>query len=170
MNSVGKDLRHKLPRLAANTALALVFGAAGALSLAALPRVTEGIRFYSWLVLMLVAGAFLIRALFDVLAIADKTVELFLQRLGMPQRFTKRRLAKDTILIIATILVTAAIAPFLETLGAAGTTLQSVTTAVALGVILLFVYDIAHTFYRIFQEKTKAGTQLPIREPVEERQ
>jgi putative exporter of polyketide antibiotics len=156
MNSVGEEFRHKLPRLAANVALALAFGAAGALFLVIPTGATESVGFYSWLVLTLVGGAFLIRALVDVLTIGDKSVELVLVHLGIRQRRSKRRMAKDAVGIIATMLATAAIAPLFETLGPAGTTLHTIATAVALGVILLFVYDIARTFYEILKEKTAA--------------
>jgi len=156
MNSVGKEFKHKLPRLAANITLALAFGAISTLSSVILTSVTESFSFYSWLVLTLVGGAFLVRALFDVLTIGDKTIGLFLKRLGIQQRLSKRRVAKDLICIIATILATAGIFPFFKTLGTVGNVLQSVTTIIAVGTIILFVYDIAHTFYQIFQEKASA--------------
>lgn len=168
MNSVGKDFKHRLPKLAANIALALAFGAIGALSSVILSSVTEGFGFYSWLVLTLVGGVFLVRALFDVLTIGDKTVGLFMARLGIQQRLSKRRMAKDLICIIATILATAAIFPFLKTLGTVGTILQSVTTIAAIATIFLFVYDITRTLDQIFHEKASAVADWLVRKQGDE--
>jgi len=167
VNSVSKELKHRLPKLAANIALALAFGAIGALSSVILASVTEGFGFYSWLVLTLVGGAFLVRALFDVLTIGDKTVGLFMARLGIQQRLSKRRMAKDLICIIVIILITAAIFPFLKTLGTVGTVLQSVTTIAAIGTIFLFVYDIARTLYQIVHEKASVVADWLVHEPDE---
>jgi len=168
MNSVGKEFKHKLPRLAANITLTLAFGAISTLSSVILTSVTESFSFYSWLVLTLVGGAFLVRALFDVLTIGDKTVGLFLNRLGIQQGLSKRRIAKDLIFIIATILAAAAISPFLKTLGTVGTVLQSVTTIVAIGIVFLFVYDITCILHQIFQEKASAVTDWLMHKPSEE--
>ena len=118
MNSVGQDFKEKLPRLVANIVLALAFGATGALSSAVFTGVAEGVGFYSWLIFTLVGGAFLVRVLFDVVTVGDRTVELLLKRLGIQQQLSKRRLAKDVMCIIVTMLVTAAIFPFfLKTIG-----------------------------------------------------
>ena len=156
MNSLGEEFRRRLPRLMANISLALAFGAIATLSSIIPANVAGSIGFYSWLALTLIAGAFLVRALFDVLAMFDKTAGLFLARLGIPKRWSKRRAAKDLMFIIATILATAAIFPFFKTLGATGTAIQSATTIVSAGIIFLFVYDITRTFHQIFQEKTGA--------------
>jgi len=167
VNSVGKEFRHKLPKLAANIALALAFGAIGTLSLIILASVTEGFAFYSWLALTLVGGAFLIRALFDILTIGDKTVGLFMARLGIQQQLSKRRMAKDLICIIVIILITAAIFPFLKTIGTVGTVLQSVTTIAAIVTIFPFVYDIARTLYQIVHEKASVVADWLAHEPDE---
>lgn len=158
MNSAREEFQQKLPKLAANIALALAFGIMGMLSTALLDSITEGVGFYSWLVLTLVGGAFLIRALFDVLAIGDKTIESFLKRLGIKERRSKRRMAKDSMCMIATTLVAAAIFPLFETLGTAKSALQLAATAITIGIIFVFVYDIARTFYQILQEKAGAVT------------
>jgi len=175
VNSVGKEFRYRLPKLAANIALALAFGAIGTLSLIVLASVTEDsiilasvtddFAFYSWLVLTLVGGVFMIRALFDTLTIGDKTVGLFMARLGMQQRLSKSRMAKDLICIIAIILTTVAIFPFLKAIGTIGTILQSVTTIAAIMTIFLFVYDIARTVYEIVHEKASVVADWLVHEP-----
>ncbi|UCH32204.1 MAG: hypothetical protein JSV05_02100 [Candidatus Bathyarchaeota archaeon] len=167
MNSVGEESKLRLPKLVANITLALTFGVIGTLSSVILVSVTEGVGFYSWLVLTLVGGVFLIRVLFDVLTMGDTAVKLFLKHLGIHQRLSKRRIAKDLMGIIATILATAAIFPFLETLGPIGTALQSVTTIVAVGMTFLFVYDITRTLYNMFQEKVYSITDWLVHKPNE---
>ena len=154
MSSVSKEFKHKLPGLVANIALASTFGAIGVLSSIVLASITEGAGFYSWLVLSLVGGLFLVRALVDVLTLSDRTLELFLKRLGM-QFWSKRRMAKDSMCIIAVVLVAAAIFPLFEAIGPAGTILQLVATAIAIGIIFLFVYDITLTLYRMLQVKAR---------------
>lgn len=168
MNSVGQDFKQKLPRLVANIVLALAFGAIGVLSSVVLTGVAEGAGFYSWLVLTLVGGAFLVRALFDIVTVGDRTVELLLKRLGIPQQLFKRRLTKDLMIIIITILATAAIFPFFKTVGTLAIALQSATTVIVVGIIFLFVYDIARALYQIFQEKAKAVGERFVPEAVEE--
>lgn len=153
MNSVGKEFRQNLPKLAANIALALAFGVTGTLASIILANVNEGFGFCSWLVLTLVGGVFVIRALFDVLTISDKAVGLVMERLGIRQRFSRRRMAKDLIYIVVIILATAAIFPLLETIGTIGAILQSITSIAAVMTAFLFVYDIAHTLYEMVHEK-----------------
>jgi len=157
MNSVGQDFKQKLPRLVANIILALAFGAIGALSSAVLTAVAESVGFYSWLIFTLVGGAFLVRALFDVVTVGDRTVELLLKRFGIQQHLSKRRLAKDLMCIIVTMLVTAAIFPFYKTVGTIAIVLQSATAVIAIGVVFLFVYDIARTFQQVFHEKARVA-------------
>ena len=167
MNSVGQDFKEKLPRLVANIVLALAFGATGALSSAVFTGVAEGVGFYPWLIFTLVGGAFLVRVLFDVVTVGDRTVQLLLKRLGIQQQLSKRRLAKDVMCIIVTMLVTAAIFPFFTTVGAIGIVIQSATAVVAIGVVFLFVYDIARAFHQIFQEKARAVGDWLVHDPVE---
>ncbi|UCE96406.1 MAG: hypothetical protein JSV51_02020 [Candidatus Bathyarchaeota archaeon] len=156
MNSVSKEFKVELPKLAANAVLALVFGSIGALSSVTLTGFAEDFGFYSWLVLTLVGGVFLVRALFDVLIVGDKTVGLFMARLGLQQLSSKRRMAKDAIFIIGTILAAAAIYPLLKALGPVGTLFQSATAIVAIGTIFFFVYDITRILHQLSHEKASA--------------
>jgi hypothetical protein len=156
VSSVGEDFKRRLPKLVANITLALTFGAMGIFFSRVLASVGEGFGFYYWLVLTLVGGAFLVRGLFDLLTVGDKTVGLFMTRLGIQHQSSRRRIAKDSVFIVATILATAAILPVLRNLGPVGTVLQSVTTIVAIGAIFLFVYDTARVVNKMFHEKAGA--------------
>ena len=50
----------------------------------------------------------------------------------------------------------AAIFPFFTNLPNYGPVLQEITTYTALGLIMLFVYDIGRTFYRITEKKANS--------------
>lgn len=168
MNSVRKEFRQSLPKFAANLALALAFGVTGIVLPPVLDGVFTGAGFYAWLVLTIVAGAFLVRTLFSILVIGDKATGLFLRRLGIQERASRTRVLKDFAFIVATLLATAAVFPFLDTSGAVGNVLQTGVTIVAIGVILLFVYDVGRTSYQIFQEKANKMADWIIGRPSKE--
>ncbi len=103
--------------------------------------------------LLLAAGIFLIRTLFDVLTIVDNVTGLFLRRLGIKEGWSRQRIFNDIIYIVAILLVAATIFPLFSNLSNFGPLLQEITTYAALGFIFLFVYDIGRTFYRITEAK-----------------
>ncbi|MDH5770383.1 MAG: hypothetical protein OEZ25_03755 [Candidatus Bathyarchaeota archaeon] len=156
MNAVSEEIRYRLPRLIANVALALVFSAMSYIVLWTLNSISTEITFLLQIGLLLVAGIFLVRTLFDALAIIDNATGLFLRHLGIKEGWSRQRVFKDTIYIVAILLVAAAIFPLLSNLSNFGPLLQEITTYAALGLILLFVYDIGRTFYRITEKKANA--------------
>jgi hypothetical protein len=153
VNTVRKEIRYKLPKLLANVALVLLFWTISQIALVTLNRVNTELAFLSQLCLLLAAGIFLLRTLFDALTIADKATRVFLRHLGIKEGWSRQRVFKDAIYIVATLLVAAAIFPLFSNLSNFGSLLQEITTYAALGLITLFVYDIARTFYRITAEK-----------------
>ena len=156
MNAVSEEIRYRLPRLIANVALALVFSAMSYIVLWTLNSISTEITFLLQIGLLLVAGIFLVRTLFDALAIIDNATGLFLRHLGIKEGWSRQRVFKDTIYIVAILLVAAAIFPLLSNLSTFGPLLQEITTYAALGLILLFVYDIGRTFYRITEKKANS--------------
>lgn len=158
MNSLREEFKDKLPSLLANTALALVFGALGLFSLLLLDTMIEGVGYLSWLVFVLVAGVFLIRAMSNVLAIADKAIGLFITRLGIKEPWSRDRVVKDLVVIIIIILALAAIIPLLKISVNIGTGLVAAITLVAVGMIFVFIYDIGRISWRILQAKTNTVT------------
>lgn len=153
MNAVSEEIKYRLPRLMANVALALVFAGMSYLVLWTLSSVSTEITFLLQIGLMLVAGIFLVRTLFDALTIVDKLTGLFVRRLGINEGWSGQRIFKDTIYIVAILLVAAAIFPLFSNISNFGPLLQEITKYAAVGLILLFVYDIGRTFYRITEEK-----------------
>jgi cation transport ATPase len=156
VNAVSEEIRYRLPRLIANVAIALVFFGMSYIVLWTLNSISTGIMFLLQIGLLLAAGLFLVRTLFDALMIIDKATGLFLGHLGIKEDLSRQRIFKDTVYIVATILVAAAIFPLFSNLSNFGPLLQQITTYVALGLIILFVYDIGRTFYRITEKKANS--------------
>jgi hypothetical protein len=153
VNAVSEEIRYRLPRLIANVAIALAFAGMSYIVLWTLNSISTEIAFLLQIGLLLTAGIFLVRTLFDALKIVDKVTGLFVRRLGIKEGWSRQRIFKDTIYIVAILLVAAAIFPLFGNLSNFGPLLQKITTYAALGLILLFVYDIGRTFYRITEKK-----------------
>jgi hypothetical protein len=105
---------------------------------------------------IIVAAIFLIRALLNILQITDKATGLFLGHLSINEGVSRQRIFKDAIYIIGILLLTAAIFPVFSNVTSFGTLPQQIVTYVSLGLILLFVYDIGRTFYRITENKANS--------------
>ena len=153
LSTVLEEIRSKLPKLLANVALALMFWTLSHIALVTLNSINTELAFLLQIGLLLAAGMFLVRTLFNVLTIADKVTGLFLKRLGIREGWSRQRMFKDTIYIIAILLVAAAIFPLFRSLSDFGPLLQEIIKYAALGLIILFVYDIGRTLYRITEEK-----------------
>lgn len=161
MKSVSKEIGSRLPRLTISIVLAMVFWVMSVLVPPTLNKINfslfnAGNEFLVWIVMFLVAGIFLIRALSDILVLADIAIDRFLKSLGIKGGQSKKRILNDSIYIIAVILVAAAVSPFLSSLENVGSMLQTITTYVALGMILLLFYDIGRILYRISEEKANS--------------
>ncbi len=158
MNSLRKEFRDELPSLLANTALALVFGALALFSSLLLDTLITGLGYLSWLVFVIVAGVFLIRALSTVLVIADQAIGLFVTRLGIQEQRSRDRVTKDLVAIILIILAFAAIIPLLKISFNIGTRVVAAMTIIAVGAIFVFIYDIGRTSWLILQAKANTVT------------
>jgi DNA integrity scanning protein DisA with diadenylate cyclase activity len=164
VDTVREEIRFRLPKLVANLVLALFFWVTSYVASVTLTRFSSEAGFLSQLGLLLAAGLFLVRTLFDALTIVDKVTKSFLKRFGITEERSRQRVLKDIIYIIVILLVVAAIFPIFIELSEFSSLLQQITTYVALGLILLFVYDIGRTFYRI-TEKTANSVANRISNP-----
>jgi hypothetical protein len=156
VNAVSEELRNRLPKLIANVTITMVFLTMSFIVLWTLSGISTEIVFLSQIGLLLAAGLFLVRTLFDTLVIIDKATGLFVRRLGINDGCSRQRIFKDTVYVVAILLVAAAIFPLLSRLPNYGPLLQEITTYAALGLLLLFVYDIGRTFYRITEKKANS--------------
>ena len=156
MNAVSEEIKYRLPKLVANISIALVFFAISFVVLWTLSGISTDTVFLLQIGSLLVAGIFMIRTMFDVLVIIDKATGLFLRRLGFKEDRSRQRVFKDTLFIVGIILIAAAIYPIFTSLADYGTLFQEITTYTAMGLIILFVYDIGRTFYRITETKANS--------------
>lgn len=156
VTSANAEIKHRIPKLAISLGLALVFWLTSIIIQPILGSFNKQSGFLVGFATLFVAGTFLARALSDAMQIGDKTVRLFLRRLGIKDRKTRRRVLKDSICIIAAILCSAAISPLFENLISVGTSLQTITRWVVLGIVLLFVYDIGRVLHCVVEEKANS--------------
>lgn len=152
MDTVRQEIRFRLPKLVANLALALFFWVMSYIASVTLTSISNEAGFLSQLGLLIVAGVFLVQTLFNALTIVDKVTKSFLRRLGIKEAWSRQRVLKDILYIVAILLVAAAIFPIFTKLSNFTPLMQQITTYAALGLILLFVYDIGRTLYRITEE------------------
>lgn len=156
MNTLRKDIEHYSPKVVSNLLLAVVFWVAHYVVLMALNPIYPQQTFLLQTGLTIVSGIFLIRALFNTLTIADHLTKSLLMRLGINERESRKRILKDVIYIVAVLLVAAALNPLLSSLSNFEQVMQQITTYFSLGLILLFVFDIGRTFYRITEKKANS--------------
>jgi len=112
--------------------------------------------FLVWIITMAIATLFLLRALSDALILGDILTDIFVKRIGIKQEVSPKRAFRDFIYIIMVILVAAAISPVLGEVGDFGSTLRNITTYVALGIILILIYDIGRIVYRIIEQRAQS--------------
>jgi hypothetical protein len=158
VDSFSKEFKDNLPSLLANMVLVLVFGTLGFFSSILLDTVIEGLGYLAWLVFVIVAGIFLIRALSIILVIADKAIGIFITHLGIQEPWSRDRVAKDLVFILVVILAFAAIIPLLKISVNIGNGVLAAITMVAVIVIFVFIYDIGRTSWRILQVKADTVT------------
>ncbi|PVX23980.1 MAG: hypothetical protein CW716_11040 [Candidatus Bathyarchaeum sp.] len=156
MNSVTNETRKSLPKIVANLSIVLVFLALRYIVVLTLSSISSEIVFLLQIGLLIAAGIFLIRTILNVLPILDKTSRLFLKRLGILEGWSRQRVYKDVIYIVAIILVASAVIPLFSNVPNSALIVQQITTYSAFGLILLFVYDIGRTFYSITEKKANS--------------
>ena len=158
MNALSEEIRNRFPKLIANGIIGLAFLTMSYVVFWTLSGINTEIVFLLRIGFLLASGIFLVRILFDVLTILDKATGLLVKLLGINEGLSRQRIFKDTIFIVAILLITAALFPIFTQLQNSGSFLQQITTYVSLGLILLFVFDIGRTSYRITEKKVNAVT------------
>jgi len=156
MNTLREEILYRLPKVVSNLGLALIFWVARYIVLVTLNTVNAEHVFLLQMGLLIVTWIFLVRALFNVLTVVDRLTGSFLKRLGIKEGWSRQRIFKDTICIVAVLLVAAATFPLFSKISNFGPLLQEITTYASLGLILLFVYDVGRTFYRITEKKANS--------------
>jgi len=156
MTKLREEILFNSPKVVSNLALALLFWVARYIVLITLGTVNAEFVFLLQMGLLIVTGIFLIRASFNTLSIVDKLIGSFLNRLGIDDVWSRQRIFKDTMCIIAVLLVAAAVFPLLNNISTIEPLLQQIITYAGLGLILLFVFDIGRSFYRLTEKKANS--------------
>ncbi|MCJ7614378.1 hypothetical protein MUO71_06435 [Candidatus Bathyarchaeota archaeon] len=159
---IGEEIRNRFPRLTMSLVMAIIFylintfvpGTMGNINLPGLNMNADTLIETIALIFMAI---FLIRALADALVLSDILTDIFVKRLGIKEERSPRRAARDLIYIIVIILVTTALFPLINTLEQSiRDPLSVATTYIALGMILILIYDIGRILYRIVELKAES--------------
>lgn len=159
---IGEEIRSRFPRLTMSLVLAVIFYLMNVfvpplLGDIMLPGLNINAGTLIGTIALIFTAIFLIRVLADALVLSDIVTDVFVRRLGIKEERSPRRAMRDIIYIIVIILVTTALLPILSTLDPSiETPLTMVTTYVALGMILILIYDIGRILYRIVERKAES--------------
>ena len=159
---IGEEVRRRFPRLTMSLVMAIIFYLVNIF----VPPLMEGIDLPGinlnagtlvGTIALIFTAIFLIRALADGLVLSDILTDIFVKRLGIKEERSPRRAARDAIYIIVIILVATALFPLINTLEQnVREPLSMATTYVALGMILILIYDIGRILYRIVERKAES--------------
>ena len=159
---ISEEVRRRFPRLTMSLVMAVIFYLINTF----VPSTMEDLNIPGLninagtligTIALLFTAIFLIRALSDALVLSDILTDIFIKRLGIKEERSPKRAARDLIYIIVIILVTTALQPLISTLeSGARELLTNVTIYIALGVILILIYDIGRILYRIVERKAES--------------
>jgi p-aminobenzoyl-glutamate transporter AbgT len=109
-----------------------------------------------WLLTMVIMVIFLIRALTDALVLGDVLTDVLVRKLGVNEEKASKRAAREFVYIIVIVLIVTAVSPLLATVQDVGYYLSTATVYIGLGLVILFIYDIGRTVYKIIEEKAES--------------
>ncbi|RLI42572.1 hypothetical protein DRO59_03755 [Candidatus Bathyarchaeota archaeon] len=160
MKARSEEIRRRFPRIVMNLVMALIFWLISVfipptVSGTVLPGLNADAGFLLWIVTAVIMAIFLIRALADALVLGDFLTDIIVKRMGIKEELSPKRAARDFIYIIVIILIATALSPILATVKNFGQILTTVTTYVALGLIIILIYDIGRIIYRIIEQKAE---------------
>ncbi|MCW4031055.1 MAG: hypothetical protein NWE80_01685 [Candidatus Bathyarchaeota archaeon] len=161
MKVKGEEIRRRLPRLVTNLIMAIIFWIISAFIPPTLPNlIVPGINIEAstlvWLLTMAITAIFLIRALTHALVLGDVLTDLIVRRLGVKEEQTSKRAARELVYIIVVVLIVTAVSPLLAPIQDVGYYLSTATIYIGLGLIILFIYDIGRTIYKIIEAKAES--------------
>ncbi len=162
MGKIREEVRRRFPRLTMSLVIAVIFWIISAVvpptvSNIVVPGVDADAGFLIWIITIFITAVFLIRALSDALVLGDIVMDIFVRRLGIKEERSPRRAARDLIYIIIIILISYAILPVIGTLEeGVRSWLTKLTIYIALGIVIILIYDIGRTLYRIIEQKAES--------------
>jgi hypothetical protein len=170
MKERGEEIRKRLPRLFMNIILAFIFWLMSifippTLSEITLPGLGTQASFLVWILTILVMGIFLLRVLTDALILGDIFTDVFVRKIGIKEKRSPKRAAREIVYIIIIVLLVTAITPIVSTIQDYGSYLTTAITYIGLGLVIVFIYDIGRILYNIIENKAEAiADQLTIRQ------
>lgn len=158
---IGDEVQHRLPRLIMSLVMALIFWMISTvvpptISDLLLPGLNLNAGTFVGFIALLLTAIFLIRAISDALVLSDIMADIIVRQLGIKEERSPRRAARDALYIIVILLVATALYALLGTLGEIGSMLTTATAYVALGIILVLVYDIGRIVYRMIENRAES--------------
>ena len=158
---IGEEVKRRFPRLIMSLVMSLIFWI---ISVFVPPTISDlvipGLNLNAGTVVgfiaLLLTAIFLIRALSDALVLSDIVADVIVRQLGIKEERSPRRAARDAIYVVAIALVATALCTLLGTLGEIGNTLTTATMYVALGIILVLIYDMGRIVYRVIERKAES--------------
>jgi hypothetical protein len=161
MKDKREEIRRRLPRLVTNLIMAIIFWVVSVFIPPTIPEIViPGINteasFLVWILTIIITAIFLIRALTDALALGDVLTDAITKRLGVKEEQASKRAARELVYIIAIVLVVTAVSPLLLNIQDVGYYLSTVTVYIGLGLVILFIYDIGRTVYKIIEQKAES--------------
>lgn len=160
--SVGNEIRRRFPRLTMSLVMAFIFWIVNVY----VPQTMRGItvsgldfidvEFLVWIVTLVILYVFLVRALSDAMMLGNILTDILVKRLGIKEELSPKRAFRDFIIIIIVILVAFAVFPILNQVSNLGSMLTNITTYIALGIILILIYDIGRILYRIIEQRAES--------------
>ncbi len=165
MKVEGEEIRRRLPRLVTNLIMAIIFWIVSVFVPPTLESFTvPGINIQAttlvWILTIIILGIFLIRALSDALVLGDVITDVLVKKLGVKEKRSPKRAAREFAYIIIIVLIVTAVAPLLEQIPDFGFYLSTATVYLGLALIILFLYDIGRIIYKIIEEKADSFADL----------
>jgi hypothetical protein len=156
-----EDIRNRFPRIIMNLIMTLIFWIIIAfipqtLINVPVPGIEVNANFLVWIVGIVFMLIFLVRALADALVLVDVLTDLFVRRIGIKEERSPSRAMRDLIYIIVILLVATAVSPFLANIRDIGNSLRIGVTYIALGLVIVLIYDIGRVLYRLVEQKATA--------------
>jgi predicted flap endonuclease-1-like 5' DNA nuclease len=153
-----EEILDKAPKLITGFAVAGIFLAVGFVSSQVVGGFSSYLGLLVWTSFFVVGILFLVKTMFEAVAIGDDAVKSLLNRIGVHEAKARDRILKEIMYMIIAILAAAAVFPFLNNIGGSGVWLKVTGTYIVLAIVVVFVYDIGRTLHQVSRMRVKRVT------------
>ncbi len=153
-----EEIRRRFPKIVMNLVMAIIFWLLSAfvpptLQTIIVPGVGIDASLLVFVLMIVVMGIFLVRALSDAFVLGDIVTDVLFRKMGIKEERSPRRAAREFAYIIIIVLLDTALVPILSAVEGYGFYLKTAAIYIGLGLIIIFIYDIGRIFYKIVEEK-----------------